>query len=70
LWLGFEPRKTSRWLRAAGLARIRLQPLPTDGEAKGPALFAAVAFKPEPGKTKPTKKTRIKRAARTAVGAA
>ncbi len=70
IWLGFEPKETARWLREAGLARIRLQPLPTDGEAKGPALFAAVAFKPEPSTTKPKTKTKTKRAARTAAGAA
>ena len=48
VWLGFTPRQTTRWLRDAGLDRIRLQPLPTDAEAKGPALFAAVACKQEP----------------------
>jgi hypothetical protein len=46
LWLGFEPAETTRWLRGAGLTDIEVRPLPTDTEAKGPALFAAVAGKP------------------------
>jgi ArsR family transcriptional regulator len=67
VWLGFEPAETTRWLRDAGLARIRLQPLPTDGEARGPALFSAVAFKPESRKRKKsTTKSAGRRAAATA----
>ncbi|MFQ5350902.1 MAG: ArsR/SmtB family transcription factor [Thermoanaerobaculia bacterium] len=46
VWLGFEPEEATRWLRDAGLEEIRLRPLPTDTDAKGPALFAAVAVKP------------------------
>lgn len=46
VWLGFEPDEVAGWLRAAGLAEIRLRSLPTDSAAKGPALFAAVADKP------------------------
>jgi SAM-dependent methyltransferase len=46
VWLGFEPDEISPWLRAAGLGQITLRPLPTDEDAKGPALFAAVAVKP------------------------
>lgn len=49
VWLGFEPAEATRWLRDAGLADVDLRPLPTDTEAKGPALFAAVAAKPAAG---------------------
>ena len=45
VWLGFEPDEAKSWLRGAGLERIHLRPLPTDAEARGPALFAAVAVK-------------------------
>ena len=51
VWLGFEPDEATRWLRDAGLGRINLRSLPTDADAKGPALFAAVAIKP-PGDKK------------------
>jgi ArsR family transcriptional regulator len=54
VWLGFEPDEASRWLRDAGLEKIRLRQLPTDRDAKGPALFAATAIKPAP--RKPTSK--------------
>ena len=46
LWLGFDPDEVRRWLSRAGLRQIKLRPLPTDVDAKGPALFAAVAVKP------------------------
>ena len=62
VWLGFEPDEVGRWLEAAGLGEVRLRPLTTDEEAKGPALFAAVAFKPALAK-----KTRS-RPGRTAAG--
>lgn len=53
VWLGFEPSEATRWLRQAGLDQIRLRPLPTDVDAKGPALFVAVAVKPaQPRKIK------------------
>jgi len=51
VWLGFEPGEATRWLRQAGLDQIRVQPLPTDVDAKGPALFVAVAVKPAPAGT-------------------
>ena len=50
LWLGFEPEEAIGWLRDAGLEEVRLQPLATDADAKGPALFAAVARRPPPSK--------------------
>ena len=43
VWLGFEPAQIEAWLREAGFASIRIQGLPPDPQAKGPALFAAVA---------------------------
>ena len=43
VWLGFPERQMRKLLRAAGFADIRIQALPIDAEAKGPALFAAVA---------------------------
>ena len=46
VWLGFEPHEVTAWLHAAGLEEVRLQPLATDADAKGPALFAAVARRP------------------------
>ena len=51
LWLGFEPDQATRWLREAGLDRISLRSLPTDTDAKGPGLFAAVAVKPAAAET-------------------
>lgn len=45
VWLGFAEDQMRRWLQQAGFESIRLQPLPPATEAKGPALFAAVASK-------------------------
>ncbi len=61
VWLGFEPREATRWLRDAGLGQIRLRPLPTDPDAKGPALFAAIAVKP-------AKRKRSRKATKTGGG--
>jgi ArsR family transcriptional regulator len=49
VWLGFEPDEVKGWLRRAGLKEVNLRSLPTDVEARGPALFAAVAVKPPAG---------------------
>jgi len=43
IWLGFEPTKVVRWLRAAGFDEIDHHPLPPVPEAKGPALFVMSA---------------------------
>lgn len=43
VWLGFEPAQMEEWLASAGYGGIRVVPLPPDPQAKGPALFAAVA---------------------------
>jgi ArsR family transcriptional regulator len=43
VWLGFSEKQMSRFLGGAGFDDIRMRPLPADPDAKGPALFAAVA---------------------------
>ena len=45
VWLGFSEPQTRKMLTAAGFTDIRLSPLPIEEDAKGPALFAAVATK-------------------------
>src|SRR4029453_16318259 len=46
VWLGFPEPQTRRMLKAAGFTNITVRALPIDQEAKGPALFAAVARRP------------------------
>lgn len=41
VWLGFERDQITGWMSEAGFERVRVQPLPVDKEARGPALFAA-----------------------------
>jgi len=45
VWLGFEGEQMARLLGAAGFTNPRAVPLPTDPDAKGPALFVASAVK-------------------------
>jgi ArsR family transcriptional regulator len=45
VWLGFSEKQMSRLLSAAGFDDIRMRALPADPDAKGPAVFAAVAAK-------------------------
>ena len=45
VWLGFSEKQITRFLSAAGFSDVRVRPLPADPDAKGPALFAAVAAK-------------------------
>ena len=45
VWLGFTEQQMSKLLTTAGFHAIRLRPLPIAEEAKGPALFAAVAVR-------------------------
>lgn len=45
VWLGFGDDQLRRLLAAAGFERIRITPLATNAEAKGPALFVATACK-------------------------
>jgi ArsR family transcriptional regulator len=61
VWLGFAPAQLERWLFDAGLADLRLLPLPPSPSVKGPPLFAATAKKAgrraqgRPEKPSPTK---------------
>lgn len=43
VWLGFSEDQTRRFLEQAGFARIRVMPLPSAEDAKGPGLFVATA---------------------------
>ena len=45
VWLGFSEKQISRFLTGAGFGDVRVRALPTDPQAKGPALFAAVAVR-------------------------
>jgi SAM-dependent methyltransferase len=45
VWLGFSDKQVSRFLTGAGFQDVRVRALPADPDAKGPALFAAVATK-------------------------
>ena len=43
VWLGFSEKQIARFLSGVGFDDIWMRPLPADPDAKGPALFAAVA---------------------------
>jgi len=43
VWLGFSEKHISRFLTGAGFGTVRVRTLPVDSDAKGPALFAAIA---------------------------
>ena len=45
VWLGFSDKQITRVLTGAGFGSVRVRALPADPDAKGPALFAAVAVK-------------------------
>jgi len=45
VWLGFSEKQMTRFLTGAGFSDVRIRMLPVDPEARGPALFAAVAQK-------------------------
>ena len=45
VWLGFSEEQIKRLLGGAGFTDVRIVPLPTDDEAKGPALFVASAIR-------------------------
>ena len=45
VWLGFSDKQIARFLTGAGFDDVRVRALPADPDAKGPALFAAVAVK-------------------------
>jgi ArsR family transcriptional regulator len=43
VWLGFSEKQISRFLTGAGFDGVRVRALPADPDARGPALFVAVA---------------------------
>jgi ArsR family transcriptional regulator len=43
VWLGFSDKQITKFLNGAGFGNVGVRPLPVDQDAKGPALFAAVA---------------------------
>jgi ubiquinone/menaquinone biosynthesis C-methylase UbiE len=43
VWLGFSEKQIVKFLTAAGFENARVRALPVDPDAKGPALFAAIA---------------------------
>ena len=45
VWLGFSESQITRLLAGAGFEHVRVRALPVDPDAKGPALFAAMAVK-------------------------
>jgi ArsR family transcriptional regulator len=45
VWLGFSEKQITRFLTGAGFGEVRVRMLPADPDAKGPALFAAIAVK-------------------------
>jgi ubiquinone/menaquinone biosynthesis C-methylase UbiE/DNA-binding transcriptional ArsR family regulator len=45
VWLGFSEKQMSKFLAGAGFSDARVRALPVDPDAKGPALFAAMAMK-------------------------
>ena len=48
VWLGFESAQVAAWLGQAGFETPRVQPLPAQSAARGPALFAATARRAKP----------------------
>jgi SAM-dependent methyltransferase len=45
VWLGFSEKQITRFLTGSGFGEVRVRMLPADPDAKGPALFAAMAVK-------------------------
>jgi ArsR family transcriptional regulator len=45
VWLGFSEKQITKFLAGAGFSDVRIRALPVDPDAKGPALFAAIAVK-------------------------
>jgi ubiquinone/menaquinone biosynthesis C-methylase UbiE len=43
VWLGFSEKQIVKFLAGAGFENVRVRALPVDSDAKGPALFAAIA---------------------------
>ena len=51
VWLGFSEKQIIKLLVGAGFSDARVRALPVDPDAKGPALFAALATNNGPGTT-------------------
>jgi ArsR family transcriptional regulator len=51
VWLGFSEKQIVKLLAGAGFSEARVRALPVDPDAKGPALFAAMATNTGPGTT-------------------
>jgi ArsR family transcriptional regulator len=45
VWLGFSEKQIGKLLTGAGFRDVRVRPLPLDPDARGPALFAAMAVR-------------------------
>ena len=45
VWLGFPEKQMRKLLTGAGFRHARVHSLPADPDAKGPALFSAIAVK-------------------------
>jgi ArsR family transcriptional regulator len=45
VWLGFTEKQMTKFLTGAGFGDVRIRALPSDPDAKGPSLFAAVGVK-------------------------
>jgi hypothetical protein len=45
VWLGFSEETVRRYLATAGFSSVRMQMLPADPDAQGPALFVATGRK-------------------------
>src|SRR5262245_14587713 len=43
VWLGFDEKQMTPWLRTAGFKDIRWRPLPAESGTKGPSLFVVTA---------------------------
>lgn len=48
-WLGFEPGRMRAWIAEAGFDRVHLWRLTPDPDARGPDLFAAIAWRQPSG---------------------
>jgi ubiquinone/menaquinone biosynthesis C-methylase UbiE len=46
VWLGFADDQMKKVVEAAGFSDVRIWPLPTSTDVRGPGLFAAVAVRP------------------------
>jgi ArsR family transcriptional regulator len=49
VWLGFDEKQMTQWLRAAGFNDVRWRALPPESKTKGPSLFVATARRQSAG---------------------